>query len=92
LVTKNVDGQTTPDCTGFVYSDPAIATDLSYVMEGVNGAIAMYRASTGALAYGPYRAGSFFAPVPVLGAGDGFINPQTYYDVMRDRWVVSYLQ
>jgi hypothetical protein len=92
MVTKNVDGQTTPDCTGSVYSDPAIATDLSYVMEGVNGAIAIYRASTGALAYGPYRAGSFFAPVPVLGAGDGFINPQTYYDVMRDRWVVSYLQ
>jgi hypothetical protein len=93
LVTKNVDGLTTPDCTGWVYSDPAIATDLSYVMEGVNGAIAIYRTSTGALAYGPYSASSFFTSVPVGGGpSDSFLNPQMYYDVMRDRWVVSYLQ
>jgi hypothetical protein len=92
MVTKNVDGLTTPDCTGWVYSDPAVATDLSYVMEGVNGAVAIYRASTGALQYGPYAASSFFAPVPVLSPSDGFLNPQMYYDVMRDRWVVSYLQ
>jgi hypothetical protein len=92
LVTKNVDGLTSAQVTGEPVSDPAIATDLSYVMEGVNGAVAIYRASTGALAYGPYAASSFFAPVPVYSNGDEFINPQMYYDVMRDRWVVSYLQ
>ena len=59
-------------------------------MEGVNSAIAIYRASTGALQFGPYAASSFFAPV--YSSGDTFYNGQMYYDVMRDRWVVSYLQ
>jgi hypothetical protein len=92
LVTKNVDGlaKTTQSGGAFNFPDPAIATDLSYVMEGVNGAIAIYRASTGALQFGPYAASSFFAPV--YGSGDSFYNGQMYYDVMRDRWVVSYLQ
>jgi hypothetical protein len=91
LVTKNVDGLTGPQSGGsFNFPDPAIATDLSYVMEGVNGAIAIYRASTGALQFGPYATSSFFAPV--YSSGDTFYNGQMYYDVMRDRWVVSYLQ
>ena len=90
MVIKNVDGLTSAQAGGFVYPDPAIATDLSYVMEGVNNAVAIYRASTGALAYGPYAASSFFAPV--YSSGDIFFNPQMYYDVMRDRWVVSWLQ
>jgi hypothetical protein len=29
---------------------------------------------------------------PAFVGGDGFFNAQTYCDVMRDRWVVSYLQ
>ncbi len=86
-----MDGQTSAQSGGgWDYSDPAIATDLSYVMEGVNGAVAIYRASTGALQFGPYATSSFFAPV--YSSGDSFYKPQMYYDVMRDRWVVSYLQ
>ncbi|HEY7092724.1 MAG TPA: hypothetical protein VH393_06070, partial [Ktedonobacterales bacterium] len=85
LVTKNVDGLTSAQSgSAFAYSDPAIATDLSYVMEGTNSAIAIYRASTGALQFGPYAASSFFAPV--YSSGDSFYNGQMYYDVMRDRW------
>src|SRR5262249_27262075 len=52
LVTKNVDGLTSVQSGGTPFPDPAIATDLSYVMEGVNTAVAIYRASTGALAFG----------------------------------------
>jgi hypothetical protein len=91
LVTKNVDGLTSVQAgSPGAYPDPAIATDLSYVMEGVENAVAIYRASTGALVYGPYAASSFFAPVYT--SGDTFNNTQMYYDVMRDRWVVSMLQ
>ncbi|HEY7092935.1 MAG TPA: hypothetical protein VH393_07140 [Ktedonobacterales bacterium] len=90
LIVKNVDGLTSAQAGGFVYPDTAIATDLSYVMEGVNNAVAIYYASSGALAYGPYSAQSFFAPV--YNTGDIFFNPQMYYDVMRDRWMVSWLQ
>ncbi|HEY7021551.1 MAG TPA: hypothetical protein VH349_10575 [Ktedonobacterales bacterium] len=68
----------------------ALATDLSYLMEGVDTAVAIYRTSNGALAYGPYTADSFFAPVKH--AGDTFSNPQMNYDVMRDHWVVTYLE
>jgi hypothetical protein len=89
MVTKNVDGLTSAQSGGADFPDPAIATDLSYVMEGVNGAIAIYRASTGALQYGPYATSSFFAPVS---SGVSPLQPQMYYDVMRDRWVVAALQ
>ena len=58
-------------------------------MEGMSRAVAIYRASTGALAYGPYDGESFFAPVS--NSGDFFGFPQTYYDTMRDRWVVAML-
>src|SRR6185312_2405068 len=64
------------------------ATDLSYVMEGVDNAVAIYRASNGALAYGPYSAQSFFAPV--YHPGYTLSNPQMYYDVMRDHWIVAW--
>jgi hypothetical protein len=90
LLGKNFDGLTSAQSGGNVNPDPAIATDMSYVMEGVNNAVGIYRASTGALAYGPYAASSFFAPV--YSSGDTFSNPQVYYDVMRDRWIVSWLQ
>jgi hypothetical protein len=40
----------------------AIATDLSYVMEGVDNAIAIYSAVSGNKLYGPYAPSSFFAP------------------------------
>ncbi|HEX3270187.1 MAG TPA: hypothetical protein VHR15_06030 [Ktedonobacterales bacterium] len=90
LVTKSVDGLTSAQSGGDTYINPTIATDLSYVMEGGNSAVAIYRASTGALAYGPYAASSFFAPIYTN--GDTFNYPRMYYDVMRDRWVVSMLQ
>jgi hypothetical protein len=70
--------------------DGAAATDLSYLMEGTDPAIAIYRTSTGALAYGPYTADSFFQPVKH--AGDTFSDPQMNYDVMRDHWIVTYLE
>jgi hypothetical protein len=89
LLTKSVDGLNSVQAGGS-FPDQAIAADLSYVMEGVNSAIAIYYASTGALAYGPYSAQSFFSPV--YHAGGAFFNPQMYYDVMRDRWVVSWLE
>jgi hypothetical protein len=47
--------------------DQAIATDLSYVIEGVNTSIGIFNANTGALQYGPYSADSFFAPVKKQG-------------------------
>jgi hypothetical protein len=59
-------------------------------MEGVDNAIAIYSASSGAKLYGPYSPDSFFAPVKH--AGDIFAYPQMYYDVMRDRWIVVYLE
>jgi hypothetical protein len=60
------------------------------VMEGTNNAVAIYRASTGALQFGPYSAQSFFSPV--FHAGDFFSDPQMYYDVMHDRWIVTWLE
>ena len=68
----------------------ALATDLSYLMEGIDTAVAIYRTSNGALAYGPYTADSFFQPIKH--AGDTFSDPQMNYDVMRDHWIVTYLE
>ncbi|HEX3271540.1 MAG TPA: hypothetical protein VHR15_12900 [Ktedonobacterales bacterium] len=91
LLVRSVDGLTSAQSSeDWTFPDQAIATDLSYVMEGVNSAVAIYRASTGALQYGPYSAQSFFAPV--YHAGDTFTTPQMYYDVMRDRWIVAFLE
>lgn len=91
LVTKNVDGMNSTLFLDFVAPpDQALATDLGYVMEGVNNAVAIYRASTGALAYGPYYTSDFFAPVRQ--GNDTFSDPQMNYDVMRDRWIVSWLE
>jgi hypothetical protein len=71
---------------GYVFSDISVATDLSCVMEAVNSAVAIYRASTGALVYGPYSGASYFAPVKQT---DSFVlDLQTHYDTSRDRWVV----
>jgi hypothetical protein len=68
----------------------AVATDLSYLMQGVDNAIAIYRTTTGALAYGPYSPDTFFTAVKHQGSI--FSNPQMYYDTMRDRWIVLYLE
>ena len=73
-------------CSGCYPPDQAIATDLSYVMEGDNTSVAIFIANTGALQFGPYSADSFFSPVNQ--AGDLFSDPQMNYDVMRDRWIV----
>jgi hypothetical protein len=70
--------------------ETAIATDLSYVMEGVDTAIAVYSAANGSKLFGPYSPDSFFAPVKHT--GDTFYYPQMYYDTMRDRWIVVYLE
>jgi hypothetical protein len=93
LLMKNFDGlnSTQSACgNGACPPDQAIATDLSYVMEGVNNSIGIYNANTGALQYGPYAADRFFAPVKRM--GDVFCNPQMNSDVMRDRWVVLFLE
>jgi len=89
LLVKQFDGISSTQAGGGT-GEAAIATDLSYMMEGVDNALAIYRAATGTLAYGPYSPASFFAPV--YHAGDSFAYPQMYYDVMRDRWIVVYLE
>jgi hypothetical protein len=90
LFVRSVDGLTSTQACNCYPPDQAIATDLSYVMEGVNNAVAIYRASNGTLAFGPYSAQSFFSPV--FHAGDFFSDPQMYYDTMHDRWIVSWLE
>jgi hypothetical protein len=89
LLVKQFDGISSTQAGGGT-GTAAIATDLSYVMEGVDNAITIYRSATGALAYGPYAPASFFAPV--YHAEDAFAYPQLYYDTMRDRWIVVYLE
>jgi hypothetical protein len=89
LLVKQVDGLNSTQAGGGT-GEAAIATDLSYVMEGVDNALAIYSAASGARLYGPYAPASFFAPVYY--AGDTFAYPQLYYDVMRDRWIVAYLE
>jgi hypothetical protein len=92
LLVKNVDGLNDSQgaCGNCYPPDQAIATDLSYVMEGVNTSIGIFNANTGALQFGPYSADSFFAPVKI--GGDFFSDPQMNYDVMRDRWVVVFIE
>ena len=68
----------------------AIATDVGYVMQGTTNALAVYSPATGATLGGPYSAQSFFAPV--YHGGGWFFDPQMYYDVMRKRWIVAYLE
>jgi len=89
LLVKQYEGLSSTQAGGGT-GNVALATDLSYLMEGVDNAIAIFRTATGALAYGPYAPQSFFAPV--YHAGDTFTNPQMYYDTMRDRWIVLYLE
>jgi hypothetical protein len=87
LLTKNVDGLTSVEAGApFVIPDPAIATDLSYVMEGVSESFAIYRASNGSLAFGASLESSFFASV--FHSSDLFGSTLMDYDVMRDRWIV----
>jgi hypothetical protein len=90
LLVKSVDGLDSAQTATTAAPNPAIAVDLSYVMEGVDGGIAIYSAASGAKLYGPYSPASFFAPVHH--ATYFFTNPQLYYDVMRDRWIVAYLE
>jgi hypothetical protein len=86
-----VDGLTSVDAGApFVLASPAVATDLSYVMEGVNYSIDIYRASDGSPAFGPYQELLFFAPV--IHSGDQMGNTLMDYDVMRDRWIVVALE
>jgi hypothetical protein len=66
----------------------SMATDLSYVMQATPNAIDIFSSASGALLYGPYTSSSFFAPVKIN--GDFLLEPQTLYDVMRDRWIVVY--
>jgi hypothetical protein len=75
---------------GHGYPTTAIATDVGYVMQGTGNAIAIYSPSSGATLGGPYSAQSFFASV--YHSGDFFFDPQLYFDVMRKRWIVAYLE
>jgi hypothetical protein len=89
LLVKQFEGINSTQATSGT-SEAAIATDLSYVMEGTDHAIAIYSAASGAKLYGPYSPDSFFAPIKH--AGYTFAYPQLYYDTMRDRWIVLYLE
>jgi hypothetical protein len=60
--------------TGGGTGTAACATDPSYVMEGVDNAIGVYRAARGALQYGSFSPASFLTSV--YHAGDTVANPQ----------------
>jgi hypothetical protein len=90
LFVRGADGLSSAQACNCIPPDQALATDLSYVMEGTNNAFAIYRASTGALQFGPFSAASFFAPL--FHAGDFYSDPQMNYDVMHDRWIITWLE
>jgi hypothetical protein len=87
---KQFDGLNSTQAGGG-WATMAIATDVGYVMQGTTSALAIYSPSSGATLGGPYSAQSFFAPV-YHGASYLFFDPQMYFDVMRKRWIVAYLE
>jgi hypothetical protein len=87
---KQFDGLNSTQAGGG-WATMAIATDVGYVMQGTTNALAIYSPSSGAALGGPYSAQSFFAPV-YHGASYLFFDPQMYFDVMRKRWIVAYLE
>jgi len=87
---KQFDGLNSTQAGGG-WATTAIATDVGYVMQGTTNAIAIYSPSSGATLGGPYSAQSFFASV-YHGASYLFFDPQMYFDVMRKRWIVAYLE
>jgi hypothetical protein len=87
-VYKSFEGLNSTQGTGNNTGGNTMATDLSYVMQASANAIGIFSSASGALLYGPYTSSSFFAPVK--GNGDFLLEPQTFYDVMRDRWIVVY--
>jgi len=87
-VYKSFEGLNSTQGTGNNTSGQSMATDLSYVMQVTPNAIGIFSSASGALLYGPYTSSSFFAPVKL--SGDFLVEPQTFYDVMRDRWIVVY--
>jgi hypothetical protein len=76
--------------SGGGWATMAIATDVGYVMQGTTNALAIYSPASGATLGGPYAAQSFFAPI--YHSGFTFFDPQMYFDVMRKRWIVAYLE
>jgi hypothetical protein len=87
-VYKSFEGLNSAQGTGNNTGGNTMATDLSYVMQASANAIGIFSSASGALLYGPYTSSSFFAPVKIN--GDFLLEPQTFYDVMRDRWIVVY--
>ena len=87
-VYKSFEGLNSTQGAGNNTGGQSMATDLSYVMQATPNAIGIFSSASGALLYGPYTSSSFFAPVKQ--SGDFLVEPQTYYDVMRDRWIVVY--
>ena len=87
-VYKSFEGLNSTQGSGNNTGGNTMATDLSYVMQASANAIGIFSSASGALLYGPYTSSSFFAPVK--GNGDFLLEPQTFYDVMRDRWIVVY--
>jgi hypothetical protein len=87
-VYKSFEGLNSAQGTGNNTGGLSMATDLSYVMQATPNAIGIFSSASGALLYGPYTSSSFFAPVK--GNGDFLLEPQTFYDVMRDHWIVVY--
>jgi hypothetical protein len=87
---KQFDGLNSTQAGGG-WATTAIATDVGYVMQGTTNALAIYSPSSGATLGGPYSAQSFFASV-YHGASYLFFDPQLYFDVMRKRWIVAYLE
>jgi hypothetical protein len=87
-VYKSFEGLNSTQGTGNNTGGQSMATDLSYVVQTTVNAVGIYSSASGALLYGPYTSSSFFAPVKL--SGDFLVEPQTFYDVMRDRWIVVY--
>jgi hypothetical protein len=87
-VYKSFEGLNSTQGTGNNTGGQSMATDLSYVMQTTVNAVGIYSSAYGVLLYGPYTSSSFFAPVKL--SGDFLVEPQAFYDVMRDRWIVVY--
>ena len=80
----------TQEATKWYPPDQAIASNPSYVMEGVNNLYAVYNFS-GGLVSGPVTSDSFFSSL--LGSsGDFLSDPQMFWDASRLHWIIVEIQ
>ena len=79
------DGLTSTQTGGFAYPSITIGSNPSYVLEGVNAALVVYKFSPQVFS-GPVSASSFFGSV--LQSGDTMENSQVFWDATRLHWII----